>query len=199
MAAKKAPQRTAVKGGVIATPSGKSLFVSVPAASTYDATKQEASILLTAEASEAVKAKLQDFIDSADVVAAGLSDAKFVSALFKDDTDQDGNATGLLRVKTKTGMQYPAKIYDHKGDVVVPPVGFSIPNRADIKLSFRPEVMSTSMFTGIVLRLQAIKILNMPQYDDGLAGSEDEGSYSFDAGAPQAPEAPAGGNDGWDS
>jgi len=65
MATKAANNAIRVKGNTIVTPKGQALFVSCPAASSYDADKQEASILLTAEDATALQVTLQDFIDSA--------------------------------------------------------------------------------------------------------------------------------------
>jgi len=179
MAPVKKSAKPSVKGPVILTPKGRSLFVSVPAASSYDPLKQEASLLLTAEDTAILKTQLQDFIDSPEVKASGIADRDFVNALFKADTDSDGNLTGLSRVKAKTAMQYPAKLYAANGDVFQPAPGFTIPNNADIKMSVRPELMETSMFTGIVLRLQAIKIFNLPSFDDGMSSDSDtSGSFS---------------------
>ena len=179
--------RNNVKGSIIVTDRGQSLFVSVPNASPFDDQKQEATILLNEDAANKVKAQLQDFMDSDEVKASGIKDTGFVENLFKEDTDQDGNPTGLQRLKAKTAMKYGCKLYDAAGAAFDPDNGFSLPNRADIKMSFTPEVMSTSMFTGITLRLKAIKILNMPSYDDGMAGVEEDGSFSASA-APTAAE-----------
>lgn len=177
--ATKAQAQVRIKGNIVGTSKGQALFVSVPAASSYDPTKQEATILLDADGTAKLKAQLQDFMDSAEVKESGLKDKGFVEALFKEDTDQDGNPTGLSRVKSKTSMQYPCKLYDASGNAFTPDLGFKVPNRADIRLSFRPEVMKTSMFEGIVLRLQALKVINMPSFDDGMGGTEDEGSFSI--------------------
>lgn len=196
MAAAKANNTIRVKGSIVSTAIGKSLFVSVPSASQYDPLKQEATILLTDEDTASLKATLQNFMDSPEVKESGLKDTGFVAALFKDDTDADGNPTGLSRVKAKTAMQYPCKLYTSSGTVYTPAPGFTLPNRADIRMSFRPEVMKTSMFTGIVLRLQAIKIINMPSFDDGMAAFDDgdAGSFTGDAGA--ASTTPADGETG---
>lgn len=183
--AKAKNQKPSVKGNIIVTPKGKSLFVSVPNASPYDALKQEASLTLTAADAQVLRDQLQTFLDGAEAKASGITDKGFVEALFKEDTDADGNATGSLRIKAKTAMQYPAKLYDASGAVFNPPVGFSLPNRADIKMSIRPELMETSMFTGIVLRLQAIKILSLPTFggDDGMGGDESsDGSFAASVG-----------------
>ena len=185
----KAPTSTRVKGPIILTPKGKALFVSVPEASSYDPLKQEASILLTEADTLVLKAQLQEFVGSQEVKDSGIKDTGFVDALFKEDTDADGNLTGLFKVKAKTAMIYPAKLYAADGKTFVATPGFGIPNRSDIKMSVRPEVMATSMFTGVVLRLQAIKIFDMPSFDDGMSGDEDSsGSFvapTGDAGTPQ--------------
>lgn len=193
MAVKKLQTPQTVKGRILVTPKGKALFVSVPNASSYDETKQEASLLLTKEDADILKAQLTDFIESAEVKEAGLNDIKFIDSLFKDDTDADGNLTGLLRIKAKTAMKYPAKLYAANGDTFTPDVGFSIPNRASIKMSVRPEVMTTSMFTGLVLRLQAIKIFELPEFDDGMSNDEDN-SGSFSAPSPATPQAASDSN-----
>jgi len=191
--AKVKTQITSVKGPVVITEKGKALFVSCPAASQYDATKQEATILLDQAGKDKLAGTLQDWIDSPEVKESGLKDKGYVEALFKEDTDADGNSTGLFKVKTKTAMIYPAKLYTASGAVFTPPAGFSLPNRSDIRLSMKPEVMKTSMFEGIVLRLQAIKIIDVPQFDDGMGGVAEEGGFEGDGfGAAEAPDgAPA--------
>ena len=190
-----------VKGNVIVTEIGKALFVSSPAASQYDETKQEATILLDEAGVAKLKAQLQDLMDSAEVKESKIKDTGFVDAIFKEDTDADGNPTGLFRVKAKTAMQYPAKIYDASGNAFVPTPGFKVMNRSDIRLSVKPEVMQTSMFTGIVLRLQAIKIIDVPSFDDGMSGTNDAGGFTAPVagGAGDVPtgDTPAGG-DSWD-
>jgi len=187
-----------VKGDIIVTGLGKALFVSCPAASQYDENKQEATILLDETEANILKGRLQDFMDSADVKESKLKDTGFVDALFKDDVDAEGNLTGLFKVKAKTAMQYPAKLYDASGNPFTPTPGFKIPNRADIRLSVKPEVMKTSMFTGIVLRLQAIKIVDVPSFDDGMAGTSDTGGFTAPTGDVSAAGAPKGGDDSWD-
>lgn len=187
------PKSIRVKGPIISTAKGKALFVSSPHASQFDPNKQEATILLTEEDANVIKGQLQEFMDSQEVKDSKIKDTGFVEASFKADTDADGNPTGLLRLKAKTAMQYPAKLYSANGTVFTPDVGFKIPNRADIRMSFRVEVMTTSMFTGMVFRLQAIKIIDMPTFDDGMGGDEDAGAGSFvapTAGAAGGFEAP---------
>ena len=198
-------QINSVKGPVIITPVGKALFVSAPNASAYDENKQEATILLDADGVTYMKGKLQEFMDSPEAKASGIKDTGFVENMFKEDTDQDGNATGLMKLKAKTAMRYPAKFRDAKGNIFTPDASFSLPNRSTIRLSAKVELLKTSMFQGLVLRLQAIKVLEMPQMDDGFGddGMDDEyadSGFSFDT--PSAQSAPADtssdDNDGWE-
>ena len=197
MAAKKDSNKK-VKGPIITTEKGGALFVSVPNASQYDTNKQEATILLGADEADKLKAQLQDFLDSTEVKESGIKDTGFVEKAFKDDTDADGNSTGLVRFKAKTSMIYPCKTYSADGTAFQPDPGFKVPNRATIRMSFRPEVMESSVFTGLVFRLQAIKILDMPSFDDGLSGAE-EGSFSVPSGM-SAPEDGSfdSSSNGWD-
>ena len=196
--APKAKTTTKVTGQTFATPVGKALFVSAPAASSYDATKQEASILLDSAAVAELTTKLQAFMDSPEVQASGIKDTGFVAALFKEDTDQDGNPTGLMRLKAKTGMQFPAKLLDAAGKEFKPSPGFSIPNRSSIRISCYPEVMETSMFKGIVLRLKAIKIISTPSFSDGFEDTGVEGDFSYDSGTSYgAADSAADAADGW--
>jgi len=172
-------QTPSIKGSIILTPKGKSLFVSVPNASSYDPLKQEATIVLDGDATAILKAQLNDFVASEDVKVSGVKTKGFVDNLFKEDTDADKNPTGNFRVKAKTAMQYPANLYAANGDEFKAPVGFSIPNRSTIKLSVRPEVISSPMFIGIVLRLQAVKVFDLPEFDDGMKKDEDtSGSFA---------------------
>jgi len=168
---------TSVKGPVMITEKGKSLFVSCPNASQYDPDRQEATILLDQAGKDILAGKMQDWIDGPEFKESGLKDTGFVEALFKADEDQDGSPTGFYKVKAKTAMIYAAKLYTASGAVFVPPAGFTLPNRSTIRMSVKPEAMSTKVFTGIVLRLQALKIIDVPQFDDGMSGVEDEGGF----------------------
>ena len=181
------------KSSVMVTDKGLALFVSCPAASPYDDSKQEASILLDEAGKAKLQAQLQDFLDTPEAKATGIKDTGYAEKAFKADTDQDGNPTGLYRVKAKTAMIYAAKLYTAAGKVYTPTPGFQLPNRSTIRMSVKAELMSTSMFTGIVLRLQAIKIIDVPTYDDGMSGVEDEGG--FDGGEMSAPEGAFGQDD----
>ena len=190
-----------VKGPVMVTDKGLALFVSCPSASPYDDSKMEASILLDEAGKTKLQGQLQDFLDTPEAKASGIKDTGFAEKAFKADTDQDGSLTGLYRVKAKTAMIYAAKLYTAAGKIYNPAPGFQLPNRSTIRMSIKPELMSSSMFEGIVLRLQAIKILSVPTYDDGMNGVEDEGDFT--GGEMSAPEgsfgveAPVDAGTGW--
>jgi len=187
------------KGPTIVTPIGKALFVSAPNPSAFDDGKQEATILLSAADAEVVKAKLQAFIDSPDAKALGIPDTGFVDAAFKDDTDADGNLTGMLRLKAKTKAEFTVKFYDAKGAPFTPAPGFQVQNRSDIRLSILPEFMKTSMFTGLTFRLQAIKVISAPSFgDDGMSGMEDDGDFVAPTAASSYASDAMGGDDSWD-
>ena len=168
------------KLGQFVTPAGSALFVSAPAASSFDANKQEASIILSAEDHAAVMAQLDTMMASYEGVLVVAKDKlKFP---FKEATDKEGNETGEFIWKAKTSVQYPAKFFDAKGQNFKPAPGFTVANRSKIRLSVSAEIVSTSLYKGLVLRLNGIKIISSTPWaggNDAFAGIEDEGDYSY--------------------
>lgn len=166
-----------IKLGSFVTDIGSALFVSSPNPSQYDANKEEASILLSAEQWEAFKTQLDKAMAENNAYSVVPEDK--MRYPIKEATDSDGNLTGDIIVKAKTGIQYPAKILDSKGKPVVTGPGFSIPNRSKIRLAVGAEVIATSLYKGCLLRLNAIKILSASPWagNDPFAGYDDEGDY----------------------
>lgn len=167
-----------IKLGQFVTDIGSALFVSSPNPSQYDASKEEASILLSAEQWEVFKAQLDKAMEENNAYSVVPKDK--MRYPIKEATDSDGNSTGDIIVKAKTGIQYPAKILDSKGKPVVTGPGFSIPNRSKIRLAVGAEVIATSLYRGCLLRLNAIKILSANPFGGSNPFSgydEDEGDY----------------------
>jgi hypothetical protein len=174
------------RGNTIVTPAGKALFVSAPQASQFDATKQEASIVLSADNKKVLEAQLKAFItENAHVIGM---DPKAISIPFKEDTDSDGNSTGYYRLKAKTGMKYPAQFVGADNKRFTPDEDYQLPNGSDIRLSLTPELIATSMFQGLTLRLNGIKVLKLSgSYDLGFS-DDDEGDYTYDGTSPDTAE-----------
>jgi hypothetical protein len=167
-----------IKLGQFVTAKGSALFVSAPNASQYDDSKQEASIMLKAEDWEALKAKIDAKI--VEMNGYALVPAAKMKYPIKEATDQDGNETGDIILKAKTGIQYPAKILDAQGKVIKTDATFHINNRSIIRLAVGVEVIKSGMYNGVICRLNAIKILSAQSYDSNAAFGDDEGDYYAD-------------------
>lgn len=159
----------------IVTPAGSALFVSCPNASKFDSDKQEASIILTQEEGDAIVAQMDAMLEEHGK-AMGLN-AKNVKYPMKPHTDRDGNETGNVVLKSKTGMKFPAKLLDAKGTEFTPDTSFTIPNGSTVRFSLSVVLMKTAMFSGFTARLNGIKIIDMPQRDLGFG--EDDGGFSY--------------------
>lgn len=177
-----APKKSSVESiklGQFVTKAGSALFVSAPNASQYDETKQEASILLKSEDWAELKVQIEAKIT--EMNGYGLVPEAKMKWPVKDATDRDGNETGDVILKAKTGMQYPAKILDAHGKVIKTDASFSIANRSTIRLAVGAEVIKSGMYSGIICRLNAIKILSASPWEShNPFGDDDEGDYSYD-------------------
>ncbi len=179
MATTTKPKIESIKIGKFVTPAGTAIFVSTPNASQHDDSKQEGSIILTA-------ADLATFKNQI-IAEMKLVEGDFPGGLTIDtlswpitkDTDKDGNETGNFKVKAKTAMIYPAKVFDSEGKAIEMTVGYSIPNRSKIRLAVGVEVCSSKMYNGVVLRLNAIKVIQLNQgaLADPFAGYEDGDAF----------------------
>jgi hypothetical protein len=183
------------RGTTIVTPVGKALFVSAPRASQFDDNKQEATIVLSADAKAEVEAILKAFIKE-NAAEIGKKPAD-ITIPFKEDTDSDGDFTGNYRLKAKTGMKYPAQFVGSDNSKFSPDMDYQLPNGADIRLSITPELLATSMFQGLTLRLNGIKVLGVKQYDLGFS-DDDEGDYVYgDDTASEGTDTPQTSDDDW--
>lgn len=173
-----------VKLGSFVTPVGSALFVSCPNASQFDDSKQEASILLSAEQWAELKVQIDKAMEENNAYAVVPKDK--MKYPIKDATDSDGNSTGDIILKGKTSIQYPAKLLDSKGKPIVVTPGFSIPNRSKIRLALGVEVVSTGMYKGVICRLNAIKVISANPWagSNPFDGFDDDGD--FDGSAPVA-------------
>jgi hypothetical protein len=146
------------KLGQIVTPIGSALFVSCPNASAFDENKQEATIVLSAEDYAVFKRDLDALIKDYD--GKLVVDPDKMTMPVKPAEDADGNPTGEYMIKAKTAMKYPARLYNAKGGSFNPPAGFQVANRSKIRLQVSAELISTNMFKGLVLRLNAVQIIS---------------------------------------
>jgi len=183
-----APSIKSAKLGRYVTKAGSSLFGTGNTPSPFDDTKVEGTIVLDAAAKDHFQAWLDERLTDELLKDLGIKRSE-LNSIFKDDVDKDKNPTGAYRVKGKSNIKYMPKFIGGDGKEFNPTDDFKIPNRATIQLSLGVEVMKMSTFTGIVLRLQGTKILEVPDYGTGFEDDDSEGSFSYDAAAPKA-EAP---------
>jgi len=160
------PKKSAVESiklGQFVTPKGSALFVSVPEASPYDANKQEASILLKAEEWEVLKAQIEAKITENNAYTLVPEDR--VEWPIKLAKDKEGNETGDIILKSKTGMQYPAKVLDVSGKNITNDTT-GIPNRSVIRLALGAEIIKSMKYSGVIFRLNVIKVLQASPWAD---------------------------------
>lgn len=181
MAIKPTTTKTASnKLGQLVTPVGSALFVSSPKPSQFDANKEEASIILSAD-------DYAKFITNIDTLIANYEGDLVVAKdklkyPVKEATDKEGNLTGEMIVKAKTSINFPAKFYGADGALFTPTASFSVPNRSKIRLAVSVEIVSTSLYKGIVLRLNGIKIISATPWaggNDPFAGLDDDGDFAY--------------------
>ena len=177
MAQPKAPAKfVSNKLGQLVTPKGAALFVSCPAASQFDDSKQEASILLTADDYAVLKGQLDALVASYE--GELVVDPATMEMPVKDATDKEGAPTGDFIIKAKTGMQYPAKLYDAAGKPFAPTPGFSVANRSTIKLSVSAELINTKVYKGLVLRLNAVQIISSNPFQGANPFGAEDGDFN---------------------
>lgn len=180
--AKPATKFVSNKLGQIVTPAGSALFVSCPNASQYDETKQEASILLTADDYAVFQASLNKLIAAYEgELVVTVADMEMPA---KDATDKEGNPTGDVILKAKTGMQYPAKLYDAKGVAFNPTPGFNVANRSKIKLSVSAELINTKVYKGLVLRLNAVQVISSNPFTGTNPFGAEDGDFDASVATP---------------
>lgn len=178
------------KLGSLITPIGSALFVSVPHASKFNEDQQEAGIVLSAEAYAEFESQVEALIDALEEPLVCKRELAKLNG--KAQTDAEGNPTGDILLKAKTGMQYPCKTYDAQNKAFVPDMSFSVPNRSKIRLQVSVETYKSNLTAGITLKLNAIKIITSTPWAGGdvFGGTDDEGDYSYNPGqATVAPEA----------
>lgn len=167
------------KLGQFVTPVGSALFVSSPNPSQYDSEKEEGSIILSADDWATVKGQIDAALKANEAeLPVPIASMKYP---VKDATDGEGNPTGEFILKAKTSIKYPAKFYDTDGKPFVPDAGFNVPNRSKIRLSISFEVVSTSLYKGIVARLNAIKVISATPWSGAnpFGDTQDEGDYMY--------------------
>ena len=183
-----APAIKSAKLGRYVTQKGSSLFGSGNTPSPFDPDKVEGTIILDQAGKDHFQAWLDINMTDAVLKDLGIKRSE-ISSIFKDDTDKDQNPTGNFRVKGKSNIKYMPAFVGGDGKQFTPEAGFKIPNRATVQLSLGVEVMKMSTFTGIVLRLQGTKILEVPDYGTGFEDEDSTGGFAYDASAPtEAPE-----------
>jgi hypothetical protein len=170
------------KLGSLISPVGSALFVSAPAASSFDPNKQEASIILSAEDHATMMAQIDGLIAAYEGALVVAKDK--LKYPFKNVEDKEGNETGEFLWKAKTSVQYPSKFFDANGQGFKPAPGFTVANRSKIRLAVSAEIVSTSLYRGLVLRLNAIKIISSTPWAGGtdpFSGVTDEGDFAYDS------------------
>jgi hypothetical protein len=181
--ATKAAKAPSNKLGTLVTPVGSALFVSSPRPSQFDANKEEASIILSAEDHAILMAQIDKLMDEYEgELVVPKAKLKYP---FKEAVDKEENPTGEMIWKAKTSIQYPCKFYDASGTNFKPDATFQVANRSKIRLAVSVEVIKTSMFQGVVLRLNAIRIISATPWagNDPFAGYDDGGDFSYDSAA----------------
>ena len=177
----KAPKN---KLGTLTTPIGSALFVSCPNASTFDDSKQEASIVLTPEDYAIFKADLDELIDACPEELVVAKDK--MAMPIKPELDSDKNPTGNYIVRAKTSMVYKAKLYNADKTEFKPDAGFQVANRSKIRLAIAVEVMATSMHKGLVFRLNALQMISAsPWANQNPFDAVEGGDFAYDGSTPQ--------------
>lgn len=151
-----------------------------------------------------IDAAMQDSLEQAKKDNPKLKKIQVADPPYKNDTDKDGNETGLIKFKfkakasgtkkDKTTWTFRPRIFDAKG--VPMPSTVSIWGGSVVRISFQIAPFYTAKVgAGVSLRLQAVKVLELKsgQGKDAASygfGEEEEGYSSEGAG-----EAPAGGGE----
>jgi len=179
MALKPTTKTAAVKLGQEVTPVGSALFVSAPRPSQFDATKIEAGLILSAEDYAILLARINVLLKEHEAeLPAPISQLKLP---FKEATDAEGNPTGEMILKSKTGVRFAPKFFDANGKAFNPGPDFQVANRSKIRLAVSFEAMKTSMFTGVVARLNGIKMINASPWTSAnpFGDTQDDGDYTY--------------------
>jgi len=177
-----APKIESNKLGRIVTVVGSALYCSVPNASQYDENKYETSLIITADEFTAFQTEVKALYEKAQADGTKMV-LPFDKAAWpvKESVDREGNPTGDMIIKAKTSIKYPPNLFDSAGKPVKFDSISAIPNRSKIRLQVGVEIVSSGMYKGIVLRLNGIKIIDVPNYGaDAFDGYEDEGTFSAD-------------------
>jgi len=179
------------KLGKLTTPVGSALFVSVPHESKFNPDQQEAGIVLSAEAYAEFEAEVNALIDTLEEPLVCKRELAVLNG--KPQTDAEGNLTGDILLKAKTGMQYPCKLYSVDNKPFTPDAGFSVPNRSKIRLNVSVETYKSNLTAGITLKLNAIKIISSTPWAGGdvFGGTDDEGDFQYNPGQVTPPVAEA--------
>lgn len=141
-----APAIKSVKLGRYVTAAGSSLFGSGNTPSPYDDAKVEGTVVIDQAGKDAFQAWLDAKLTPEVLKEVGLKLTQ-INSIFKEDTDKEGNPTGLWRVKGKSNMKFMPKFVDGNGNEFKPAAGFKIPNRATVQLSLGVEIMKMSTFS----------------------------------------------------
>ena len=179
----------------IITPAGSALFCSGIQPSTYDDSKVEASIIITADEKDAIVEKIMAFVKE-HKDSLGIDMKKFQMPI-TESTDKDKNPDGRFVLKAKSKLEYLPKFYDHSNVEFTPDINYKIPNGSTIRLKVTVELLKTSKFQGVTFRLQAYQILKLATMDSGFDAVEVDGGFDGTT-ASTAPEAPKNTEDAWE-
>ena len=99
---------------------------------------------------------------------------------FKDEVDEDGTPTGNVIFKLKSGENYTPAVFDSKNKAMME---HNIWGGSVIKVGGTAEYYNNNVGAGVILRLNAVQIIEYIQGSDGADrfGFTEEEGFSFEA------------------
>lgn len=99
---------------------------------------------------------------------------------FKDEVDEDGTPTGNVIFKLKSGENYKPAVFDSKNKAMIE---HNIWGGSVIKVGATAEYYNNNVGAGVILRLNAVQIIEYIQGSDGADrfGFTEEEGFSFEA------------------
>lgn len=99
---------------------------------------------------------------------------------FKDEVDEDGTPTGNVIFKLKSGENYKPAVFDSKNKAMME---HNIWGGSVIKVGGTAEYYNNNVGAGVILRLNAVQIIEYIQGSDGADrfGFTEEEGFSFEA------------------
>ena len=113
---------------------------------------------------------------------------KLANVPYNEVLDETGNPTGQLefkfkqkaKIQTKNGpMDMKVAVLDAKGTPITEPVNMA--NGSEVKVAFEPNLYYVpSSGAGVSLRLKAVQIINLIEYESNDFGFGEEEGYTHD-------------------